>query len=143
MIGWTIDVVVVLIVSSLLGAGSNALWFALLAPITLYAAELLLALYRFLKRMAVFNFFEKEGRILDTMASLQNDGFPAPKSHYEDVDGYLREAVVGSPNPEVQLSAAIALGSLVSQRIYGPRSEAICTSIVIESAIRRLPPLAD
>lgn len=121
--------------------GDSALVWALLFPIAIYVFRAALALYQTIKRAAFFFLFDRKRRVRVTLAEMKQLHMPSPRSFYADIDEYLRAVVLSaSVSDEARLSAAITLGTLVSQRAVGPRTEALLTAIVLEEALAQIQP---
>lgn len=140
-ISYAIDGAVLALLATALGAGAYAAFWFFLAPGALRLIGAATKLWGFGKRMGWFFMFERESRVLDTMVEFQREQFPAPDRYFNDVDDYLNEAAPSPVVPEAsRIKAAITLGILAAQRTHGPRSEAMARMIVIEEALRRMPP---
>ena len=134
-----IDYLAVLAVLWFLGVTQDRYLYAALWTVGIWVGMSMYGLLGVAKRLAWYFLFEKSARVDITVREISDLGLPAPSPYYNDADQYLLEV---AQSPDVsdagRLWAGMLLGSITSQRMVGPRMEALLTAITVEAALKLL-----
>lgn len=119
------------------GQGPILLW-AILIPLAVYLAQLILSGYGALKRLLWFHLFEREERIKAVIGDFARLRMPDPGNYYHTPDEYLSQVAISDEcGLDARAYAAGLTGALAAQRQTGFRMEGLLSSYVVEKAIQR------
>lgn len=99
------------------------------------------ALLALARRTIWYFWIERDSRAQGLAAEFNRLNFPRPDGFYTDADQYLEQVALSpATSPEGAMMASVLIGMLNSQRMYGPRMEAIFLALSIERAMKLMLP---